>query len=43
VRILEVAERCGFGSQSHFGALFKKRFGHAPSKQKAERDGAVST
>jgi signal transduction histidine kinase/ligand-binding sensor domain-containing protein/DNA-binding response OmpR family regulator len=36
VRILEVAERCGFGSQSHFGALFKKRFGYAPSKEKAE-------
>ena len=42
-RILDVAERCGFGSQSHFGALFKKRFGHAPSKQRAARDGAVST
>ncbi|MGB6353464.1 MAG: two-component regulator propeller domain-containing protein [Steroidobacteraceae bacterium] len=37
VRILEVAERCGFGSQSHFGALFKKRFGYAPSKQRAEQ------
>lgn len=34
--IVEVAERCGFGSQSYFGALFKKRFGHAPSKQKTD-------
>lgn len=38
VRVLEVTERCGFGSQSHFGALFKERFGYAPSRQKAESD-----
>lgn len=38
VRALEVTERCGFGSQSHFGALFKERFGYAPSRQKAESD-----
>lgn len=34
VRIADVAQRCGFSNQSHFGALFKKRFGHAPSKEK---------
>ncbi len=36
VRVVDVAERCGFSTQSHFGALFKKRFGRAPSKQKTE-------
>ncbi len=39
VRILEVAERCGFGSQSHFGALFKERFGYAPSKLQTAQGG----
>jgi AraC-like DNA-binding protein len=34
--IVDVAERCGFGSQSYFGALFKKRFGHAPSRPKSQ-------
>lgn len=43
IRIHDAAERCGFGSQSHFGALFKKRFGYAPSKHRAEPGGALST
>ena len=42
VRVVDVAQRCGFTSQSHFGALFKKRFGHAPSKQQAQQDGSVT-
>ena len=41
VRVVDVAQRCGFTSQSHFGALFKKRFGHAPSKQPTPRDAPV--
>lgn len=34
--VIQVAERCGFGSHSYFGALFKKRFGHAPSQTKSD-------
>ena len=37
VRIVDVALRCGFSSQSHFGALYKKHYGHAPSQQNGYR------
>lgn len=32
VAVGEVATRCGFASPSHFGVLYKRRFGHQPSR-----------
>ncbi len=33
--ISEIADKCGFSSQSHFSIVFKKQFGVAPSQYKA--------
>jgi AraC-like DNA-binding protein len=38
-----VAQRCGFASQTHFGVLFKKRFGTQPSKMTRNRDSESQT
>ncbi len=35
VRVGEVAALCGFANQTHFGVLYKKRFGHPPSRTAA--------
>lgn len=32
-KVNEVATLCGFASQSHFGVLYKKCFGHPPSRK----------
>lgn len=32
-RVGEAAERCGFTNQAHFGVLYRKRFGHPPSRK----------
>lgn len=32
--VSEIADKCGFSSQSHFSTVFKKQFGTSPSEYK---------